>query len=91
MQTVAGVGGVPASGAAAVVLDVTVTDPTALSCLSVYPSGTARPSTANLTFTQNQMVTTLVVAKVGADGKVAMYNEAGAAQVIVDVVGWYSG
>ena len=36
----------------------------------------------------NQTVPNLVVAKAGADGKVAVYNNAGSAHVILDVVGW---
>jgi hypothetical protein len=90
VQTIAGVGGVPATGVSAVVLDVSVTQPTSTSFLTVYPSGTARPLAANVNFVANQTVTSLVVAKVGADGKVAVYNEAGSAHVIIDVVGWYS-
>ncbi len=31
----------------------------------------------------------LVVAKVGADGKVAVYNHSGSTHVVVDVVGWF--
>jgi hypothetical protein len=88
--TVAGVGGVPSTGVSAVVLNVTVTQPTAASFLTVYPSGTARPITANLNFAANETVPNMVMAKVGADGKVAVYNAAGSAHLIFDVVGWYS-
>ena len=90
VQTVTGVGGIPSTGVSAVVLDVSVTQPTAPSFLTVYPSGTARPLAASMNFVANQTLTGLVVAKVGPDGKVAIYNGAGSAQVIVDVVGWYS-
>ena len=41
-------------------------------------------------FLANQTIPNLVVAKVGADGKVALYNHAGSSHVIFDVVGWYS-
>ncbi len=88
--TVAGVGGVPATGVDAVVLNVTVTQPTAESFLTVFPSGGARPLASNLNFLANQTIPNLVVAKVGADGKVSVYNHAGASHVIFDVVGWYS-
>ncbi len=88
---VTGVGGVPVSGVSAVVLNVSVTQPTAAgSYLTVFPAGAARPNTANLTFTAGQTVTNLVMAKVGADGKVSVYNLAGTSHVIFDVVGWYS-
>jgi hypothetical protein len=88
--TVTGIGGVPSSGVSAVVLNVTVTQPTAPSFLTVYPDGTARPLASNLNFAANQTVPNLVVAKVGDDGRVAVYNHAGSAHVIFDVVGWFS-
>ena len=88
--TVAGRGGVPATGVSAVVLNVTVTQPTATSYLTVYPSGTLRPNTANLTFVAGQTVPNLVVARVGADGRVSVYNHAGTSHVIFDVLGWFS-
>lgn len=88
---VTGVGGVPATGVSTVVLNVTVTQPTAASYLTVFPAGAARPNTANLTFGAGQTVTNLLMAKVGADGKVSVYNQAGTSHVIFDVVGWYGG
>jgi hypothetical protein len=88
--SVTGVGGIPATGVSAVVLNVTVTEPTSPSFLTVYPNGTARPLASNLNFVAHQTVPNLVMAKVGADGKVAVYNGAGSAHVVFDVVGWYS-
>jgi hypothetical protein len=88
--TVIGVGGVPASGVSAVVLNVTVTQPTAESFLTVFPSGAARPLASNLNFLAGQTVPNLVMAKVGADGKVSVFNNLGTSHVIFDVVGWYS-
>ena len=73
-----GVGGVPASGVSAVVLNVTVTAPTAGELPDRVPNGTPRPLASNLNFVAGQTVPNLVVAKVGADGKVAVYNDAGA-------------
>ncbi len=86
---VTGRGGVPASGVSAVVLNVTVTEPTALSYLTAWPTGTARPLASNLNFTAGQTVPNLVVVKVGAGGKVSLYNAAGTTHVIADVSGWY--
>jgi hypothetical protein len=86
---VTGRGGVPASGVSAVVLNVTVTEPTALSFLTAWPAGEARPLASNLNFTAGQTVPNLVVVKVGAGGKVSLYNYAGTAHVIADVSGWY--
>jgi hypothetical protein len=88
---VAGVGGVPASGVGAVVLNVTATGPTAGSYLTAYPTGSSVPTASNLNMSPGQTVPNLVVAKVGNNGKVDIYNAVGATDVIFDVAGWYSG
>jgi HYDIN/CFA65/VesB family protein len=74
----------------AVVLNVTVTNPTAGSFLSLWPNGTTRPTASDLNFTAGQTVPNLVVVKVGTDGKIGIFNAAGLTDVVVDVVGWYS-
>jgi hypothetical protein len=87
---VTGAGGVPATGVAAVVLNVTVTEPTAPSFLTVFPTGQARPTASNLNFVAGQDLPNMVVAKVGAGGKVSVYNNAGSTHVVFDVVGWFA-
>ena len=88
---VTGVGGIPASGVSAVVLHVAVTQPTAPSYLTAWPAGTGLPLAANLNYAAGETVANLVTVKVGADGKVNLYNAAGSADVIADVAGWYGG
>lgn len=88
---VAGVGGVPAKGAKAVVLNVTVTGPTASGHLTAYPGGTTRPSSSNLNWVKGQTVPNLVVVPVGSNGKVNLYNgSSGKAHFVADVFGYYS-
>ncbi len=87
---VTGQGGVPATGVSAVVINVTVTEPTTASHLTAYPTGQPQPVTSNLNFVAGQTVPNLVMAKVGADGKVSVFNNLGTSHVIFDVVGWYS-
>lgn len=86
---VAGRGGVPATGASAVVVNVTVTQPSVGGFLTVFPGGTARPLASSLNFAAGQTAPNLVVAKLGADGSIGVYNNAGTSHVILDVVGWY--
>ncbi len=86
---VTGRGGVAASGAAAVVLNVTATEPTAGGHLTVHPAGEARPHASNLSFVRGQTIANLVVAKVGAEGQVSIYNAAGSTHLIADVAGWF--
>ncbi len=89
--TVTGRGGVPAAGVAAVVLEVTATAPKAAGSLTEYPAGAKRPGTPDLSFAIRQTVSNLVVARVGAGGKVEFYNGSkGSVQVFADVHGWFA-
>ncbi|MBW3546662.1 MAG: fibronectin type III domain-containing protein [Actinobacteria bacterium] len=88
--TVTGRGGVPATGVGAVVLNVTAVGPTAPSHLTVWPTGAARPNASNVNFVAGQTVPNLVVAKVGANGQVSVYNNAGSTDLVVDVAGWFA-
>ncbi len=91
---VAGYGGVPPMSSnttpSAVVLNVTVTNTTAPSFLRLYPSdANPLPQTSDLNWTTGKTVPNLVIVRPGADGKIAMYNNAGSTDVVVDVLGWY--
>jgi hypothetical protein len=86
--TVAGAGGIPSSGARAVTLNVTVTEPTANGYVTVYPCGTDRPNASNINFVAGQSVANLVTVGVGTGGQVCFYAY-GAAHVLADVAGWY--
>ena len=87
--TIKGEGGVP-EAATAVVMNVTVTNTTAASHLTVWPAGTTKPVASNLNWPSGATRPNLVTVKIGSNGKVAMFNNAGTAHVIADVVGYYS-
>jgi len=87
---VSGRGGVPSTGVAAVVLNVTVDAPSFNSYVTVWPSGTARPLTSNLNFVPGQTVPNLVTVGLGAGGQVDLFNSLGRTDVIADVMGYYS-
>ena len=87
---VAGVGGV-ADSPQAVALNVTVTGPTAGSFLTVWPSGEARPFASSVNMVRGQTVPNMVLARVGANGKVSIFNNTGSTDVVVDVMGCFHG
>ena len=87
--TVAGRGGLPASGVGSVILNVTVTNPTAEAYVTLWPTGLTRPLASNLNFDPAQTVANLVVAGVGAAGQVSLFNSAGSTQIIADITGWF--
>jgi len=86
--TLAGTGGVP-TDAVAVVLHVTVTGTTAASALTVWPAGDPRPTAASVTWGSGQTSGASVQVGVGSGGQISMYNYGGAADVVVDVTGYF--
>jgi hypothetical protein len=88
--TAAGKGGVPASGAGAVVLNVTAKTSKAAGSLTVYPSGAAKPAGANLTFAKGATVSNLVTVALGTAGQIKITNgSTGTTQITADVVGYF--
>ena len=87
---VTGVGGVPATGVTAVVLNVTAVLPTASGYIAVWPSGEVQPRVSNLNYVAGQVVPNLVTVKVGANGRVNILNSQGRTDVVADVVGYYT-
>jgi hypothetical protein len=81
----------PTNGANAVALNVTVTNPTAASFLTVWPSGTSRPLASNLNFVADQTVPNMVLVGTGAGGRVSVFNSSGTVDVLIDVNGWFAG
>jgi hypothetical protein len=87
---VLGRGGVPASKVTAVALNVTAVEAGAESYFTVFPGGTPRPNASNLNFRGGQTIANMVIAKVGVNGTISIYNNSGSVNVVVDVVGWFS-
>ena len=88
--TVTGRGGVPLTGVAAVVLNVTAVPGNAGGYLTVYAAGLAhRPTVSNLDFGPNAAVPNLVVTGVGTGGNVTVFNGSTApVNVVADVAGY---
>ncbi len=78
----------PAANSDAVVLNVTVTNPTTNGYLKVYP--TTEPIASNINFAANQTIPNLVTVPV-ANGKVKIKNgSAGTVHVLADLAGYYA-
>lgn len=91
-----GQGGVPTDAAdvLAVVVNITVADPTGDGWLNAYGAGAAAGTASIVNFASNQIVPNLSIVRPGADGKLTIKlfstNPSGRASVIVDVFGWFS-
>jgi hypothetical protein len=94
----AGWNGVPPAGAGAVVINTTVTEPTAPSYLTVFPDDLCEfPLASNLNYVPRQTVANLVIVRLSdgagcanADGAIDFYNRAGNVHVIADVFGYFT-
>ena len=87
---VRGRGGVPATGVAAVVLNVTAGAPTASTGITVFPTGTTRPGAVSISARAGVDTSGLVVVRLGGGGGVYVHNSAGSTNLVVDVVGYFT-
>lgn len=86
---VGGVSGIPAD-AAAVVFNLTVTEPKSFGFITAYASGSARPNTSNLNFDSGRTIPNSVTVPVGKDGMVTLFNRSsGSTQLIADASGYF--
>ena len=87
---ITGEGGIPKTGVTAVALNLTATDTTAWSFLTVWPSGT-EPTASNSNWTAGgQTVANRVIVPVSTSGTINVANFGGSVDVIVDVNGYYT-
>ncbi len=88
---VAGRAGVPATGAASVMLNVTATEATDRGFVTVFPGGEPLPwaSNVNVQYAGETRADQAVV-PLGADGTVSIYTQRGT-HLVVDVAGWFTG
>ncbi|WP_329565297.1 PKD domain-containing protein [Kitasatospora sp. NBC_01266] len=86
---IAGTGNVPANATGAV-LNVTATDSTAPSYLTVFPDGQTRPGTSNLNAQPGVDVPNHVTTPLGTDGRVDVYNHDGTTDVLADLLGYFT-
>ncbi len=86
---VAGRGGVPSTGVDSVILNLTATGATQTTFVTVWPTGDARPNASNINPSPGRTDSNLVIAKLGVNGRVSIYNESGNVHIIADVEGWF--
>ena len=78
--------------AAAVVLNLTVTNPQAPGYLSVGAAGSPAPTTSSLNFLPGETRPNLVVARLGEGGRIVITNTSpGSSDVVADLVGYVVG
>lgn len=86
---VGGVAGVPAD-ATAVVLNLTVVDPTSATYATAWPADRTRPEVSNINVGAGVTAPNLVVVRLDAAGAIRLFNAFGEAHLLVDVFGWFT-
>jgi uncharacterized protein (DUF1501 family) len=85
---VAGQGVIPAN-ATAVVLNLTATNVTGNTFVTLYPDGEQLPGTSNLNVFQGQTIANLAICQLGTDGAVQLASPLAACDVIADAFGYF--
>lgn len=80
--------GIPAQGAAAVVLNITATNSDEGGFVTVWPSGGGRPLASSLNTVRGGTVSNQVTVSPGANGKVSIFTQYGT-DLVVDFFGYY--
>ena len=88
---VTGKGGVPSTGVAAVLLNVTVVNTALPSFLTIYPEGGSQPTASNLNWPAGSVVPNRVMVPVSStNGQISIFNDQGSVDVVVDVDGYFT-
>lgn len=87
--TVAGRGGVPASGVSAVVLNATAANADRAGFATVFPCDTSMPDASNLNFLPGAASPNLVVARLAVDGTVCVFVSE-TTDLLADVSGYFA-
>ncbi len=80
-------GPVPVDGVAAVI-NVTLDGATAKSFLTVWPAGEPRPLASTNNAEPGLITPNSMIAKLGTNGSISIFNAAGSTHVVIDVVGY---
>jgi photosystem II stability/assembly factor-like uncharacterized protein len=85
-----GQGDVPHAGVAGVLVNVMAINPAAAGSVSLLPQGTGDPGTTTLGFAAGQTTANRAIVPLPANGTITLLERGAAAEVRVDVLGWFS-
>ncbi len=87
---VTGKGGVPSSGVAAAVLNITAIDAASPGYLTLFGQGATKPTASNLNYRAGQVVANRVMLPVSSGGQIAIFTGNGSPNIAVDVSGYFT-
>ena len=79
--------GVPTTGVAALVVNLTATEPVGAGFIQGLPTGTAPGQTSNVNYATGETAATHAIVPLGSDGTISVFTS-NSAHVIVDVMGY---
>jgi hypothetical protein len=88
---VLGVGAVPATGVSSVLVRVGLLAPTEATFSILWPDGTTKPGVTMVSAGKGEQISNFAVVKVGTNGKIALWNNSGKTDVVVEVHGYFKG
>jgi hypothetical protein len=87
---ITGVGGIPASGVSAVVVNLTATNSLASGFITAWPTGGPTPIVSNLNLDGTGSTrANLAIVRLGDVGRISLFDGPGS-DLIADVVGWFT-
>jgi hypothetical protein len=79
--------GIPASGASALVVNVTATEASGPGFLQAIPTGNGTGSTSTVNYVTNESAATHAIVPLGADGTISVFTS-NSSHIVVDVMGY---
>lgn len=87
----AGKGAIPAGGASAVAMNLTVADSTRAGFITAYPAGQSLPNASNVNYGPGQIVANSSIVPVGTNGQIVFHNSSsGPVDLIADASGYFT-
>ncbi|GAB3895319.1 hypothetical protein GCM10029964_075030 [Kibdelosporangium lantanae] len=86
---VLGVGAVPTTGVGSVLVRIGFLGPTEPTFGILWPDGTTKPGVTMISAGKDEQISEFAVVKVGANGKIDVFNNAGKTDVVVEVHGYF--
>lgn len=87
---IAGANGIPATGVTAVAINITALYASTAGYITVWPDNTPRPTTSAINFAANTPIANYLVAPVGANGYIRLYNANATIQLLADIAGYFT-
>ncbi|MBC6446838.1 hypothetical protein [Actinokineospora xionganensis] len=81
--------GILPAGASSIVCNVTGTNTTATTYVSIWPTGSTKPKSSHLNLVAGQTAANMALLGLGTDKSIQIYNNAGYVDIVADLAGYF--